>query len=435
MYMDISPTSETAMPGYLPRTFSLYHDTTYALSPQDYGNYVFDHWENGSVERTRTFAPTAEEGVASKLVAYFRTLKPSPPPLASSSPLAPSADVNTKNDEDPVVIDILSPRTGQVMSSVSPTISGTAITTSSTDNAVGIDRVEISIDCRQYVRADGLVGWSFGVPPSLSDGSHSATVRAIDSEGNFNIKRVIFAVNADPFLNRTGVYVPLFVYPADKGLADYDALLFAKQKHPLIPIITTINPASGPGEFIDNNFINATKKLQSGGVTVLGYIYAGFGPRDKDMILADVDKYIKWYNVDGIFIDEFANWPGYEDKFREVDAYAKSQGLKVVIANAGWEVTESYVGTVDSIGISEADGYVSPEWLKDCIYCPIENGWHYTHDKSNFWFLRYAIDPLDKEYVKEVSKWVGLVYLTDGKSPIRWDHLPPYFDELLNALD
>jgi hypothetical protein len=50
------------------------------------------------------------------------------------------------------------------------------------------------------------------------------------------------------------------------------------------------------------------------------------------MILADVDKYIKWYNVDGIFIDEFANWSGYEDKFREVNAYAKSQGLKVVIA-------------------------------------------------------------------------------------------------------
>lgn len=446
VHMDISPSGGTVVPGYLPRTFSLYSDTTYTLTPHDYGNYVFDHWEDGSTERMRLFAPpppsAAGEGgspASSSLVAYYRTVKPSPPPLP---PLPLAAEAGGAGSAA-VALDILSPRAGQVMSSVSPTVSGTAAAAAAaadgngSNSSVGIDRVEVSIDCGPYARADGLERWSFGVPPSLSDGSHSATVRAVDSEGNALTASIVFAVNADPFLNRTGVYVPLFVYPAGKGLEEYDKLVEARQRHPSVPVITTINPASGPGEFIDDNFINATKKLQDGGVTVAGYVYAGYGPRDTGKIIADIDKYATWYGVDGVFIDEFANWTGYEDKFRQIADYARSRGMEVVVANAGWEVAESYLGTVDTIGVSEADGYVPPEMLRDCVYCPggAGSGWHYKHDKTNFWFVRYAIDPLDEGYVREVSKWVGLIYLTDGKSPVRWDHLPPYSDQLLAALE
>lgn len=444
VHMDISPSGGTVVPGYLPRTFSLYSDTTYTLTPHDYGNYVFDHWEDGSTERVRTFVPpppvAAGEGgspASSSLVAYYKTIKPSPPPLPPVPSAAPAA---AGAGSAAVALEILSPRAGQVMSSISPTVGGTAAATAAaggngSNSSVGIDRVEVSIDCGPYVRADGLERWSFGVPPSLSDGSHSATVRAVDSEGNARTASVVFAVNADPFLNRTGVYVPLFVYPAGKGLEEYDRLVEARQRHPSVPVITTINPASGPGEFLDDNFVNATKKLQDGGVTVAGYVYAGYGPRDAGKIITDIDKYATWYGVDGVFIDEFANWTGYEDKFRQIADYARSRGMEVVVANAGWEVAESYLGTVDTIGISEADGYVPPEMLRDCVYCASSGGWHYKHDKTNFWFVRYAIDPLDEGYVREVSKWVGLVYLTDGKSPVRWDHLPPYFDQLLATLE
>ena len=403
----ISPSNFVITSHHTPRSCTLYQDTTYTITPLDYGSYFFDHWDNGSTSRGRNITPTAPMTVT----AYYRTALP-----AGGDTVAPS-------------VTILAPTSGAVMSNSSPTIFGSA-----SDN-VGVTKVEVSVDGRAFSAATGLTEWSFGTT-GLSNGSHSATVRISDISGNTKTSTVSFSVNTHPVLNKTGVYVPLFVYPAGKEMIHFYDVICAKQAHPSVPIVTAINPSSGPGNSIDANYVNAAKILKQAGVIVVGYVPTHYGSRDANAVLSDISKYINWYKVDGIFLDEFASYStGYENYYRQITAQAKAQGMKLVMGNAGTDVPESYVGTVDTIGITEEDGYNPIEWLQYCIGCNANNGWHYKHDKTNYWFVRYAIGSLDPTYVSEAAKWTGLMYMTNGVSPTRWDGIPPYFQSLVAKLD
>ena len=404
IYVTISPAVRNIASGYTPLAFTLASDTAYILSPQDYGSYAFDHWGDGDKTRVRTITPADPMN----LIAHFRTLP------STVETLAPSVIVS-------------SPKSGQMLTSSSPTISGTA-----SDN-VGITKVEVSVDGGEFEKASGIVRWSFAML-GLSDGSHSATVRATDAAGNAQTATIDFIVAASPILPKTGVYVPLYVYPSQSNMVHYNTVINAKIAHPSVPIVLTINPAGGPGTSKDFNYANAIDRLQSAGVVVIGYVPTKYGSRDINAVKSDIDKFISWYDIDGIHLDEVANRDGYANYYTQLTEYGRSQGLRIMLGNAGADPPQSYIGTVDSIGITEGSGYMPTAWLQYCVSCS-SSGWHYIHDKNNFWFLRYNVETLDTQYVIEASKWVGLLYLTDGVSPVRWDHLPPYFETLVATLD
>jgi hypothetical protein len=405
IYMTVSPVTDTVVPGYTPLAYTLYPDVSYTITPQDYGSYVFDHWENGVTAKSRTITPIS--GVT--LTAFFKTL-----PSAGGDTAAPS-------------LNIASPAIGQILTSSSPTISGEA-----SDN-VGITKIEASVDGGPYKVVDGLTRWSFSMF-GLSDGSHSATVRASDISGNTETATVTFAVKANPIQGKTGVYIPLFFYPSVFNMPEYIAIIKAKLAHPSVPIVAAVNPSSGPGSSMDANYASVVNTLKSEGIIVIGYLPTKYGSRDISEVMSDISRYIDWYQVDGIFLDEFANRAGHEDYYREITSYAKSEGLRLVLGNAGTDVPETYIGTVDSIGITEGSGYMPTEWLRYCVLCT-ESGWHYKYDKNNFWYVRYATSTFDTKHVDEASKWVGMLYITNGVSPTRWNHLPPYFSTLVATLD
>ena len=52
-----------------PLTYMVNSGTTSFVTAQDYKMYVFDHWENGSKNRTRTITPTEDTGLS----AYYST--------------------------------------------------------------------------------------------------------------------------------------------------------------------------------------------------------------------------------------------------------------------------------------------------------------------------------------------------------------------------
>lgn len=53
-YAVISSAGSVVQTGFTPLVFQGQLGTTYQMQVQDYGNFVFDHWEDGSIERTRT---------------------------------------------------------------------------------------------------------------------------------------------------------------------------------------------------------------------------------------------------------------------------------------------------------------------------------------------------------------------------------------------
>jgi hypothetical protein len=240
---------------------------------------------------------------------------------------------------------------------------------------------------------------------------------------------------------QTGVLVPLYMYPGTTGSVHWQKVIDEKIKHPSVPIVAIFNPSSGPGSAKDNNIAGWVNKLQSAGIIAIGYTPDGYadtknpGTRTMTYMKDAIKKYHDWYDADGIFFDEFSNKSGYEGRYIELTRYAKSLGMKLTVGNAGASGSESYVGTVDVLNITEGRGYIPIYWLQNCTTCSAEKGWQHQHDRHNFAMIRYDIAQLDVDFVKEASNWVGLMYITDGNdSNNRWMHIPPYFGEIVSVL-
>lgn len=219
---------------------------------------------------------------------------------------------------------------------------------------------------------------------------------------------------------KTGILIPLYRHPGPT----WDILIQAKHAHPHVPIIAIINPDNGPG-FWDPTYVLGIKKLQSSGISSLGYVYTRYGTRDLSEITNEIDTYKNWYGVNGIFFDEMAHVPGKEDYYLHLSNYAKSIGLNFTVGNPGKDISPSYIGTVDNIVIYEHSGLPTVESLK---------GWHTKFSKSNFSILPYGVDKLDKKFVRSASHYVGLIYITDQTLPNPWYSLTTYFDQLVSMV-
>jgi len=218
---------------------------------------------------------------------------------------------------------------------------------------------------------------------------------------------------------KTGVIVPLYTYPGN----DWNVLAKEKTNHPSVPIIAIINPDSGPGTK-DTNYVSGVQKLQSSGIKVIGYIYtANIG---YDAITHDIDEYKNWYNVNGIFFDQMSNARGNETFFAHLTNYSKSIGLNFTVGNPGIDTIPSYIGTVNNMVT-----YDNPDLplLSDF------EGWHKNFTKSNFSLIAYNIDDLNRTYVKQMSKLVQYMYISNTTLPNPFNALPGHLDDLVQTLD
>src|SRR5574341_68114 len=220
----------------------------------------------------------------------------------------------------------------------------------------------------------------------------------------------------------TGVMIPLYTYPD----STWDSVVQQKNAHPSVPVVAIINPDNGPGASQDPNYITGIQKLQSSGVTVIGYVYTSYGLRSASIVAADIDQYKTWYNVKGIFFDEMSSISGHETYYKNLSDYAKSNGLAFTVGNPGLDTLSSYVGTVDNLIIYENAGLPSTTSI---------SGWHTDYDKKSFSLLSYAVSALDRSFFSSVSDYVGYMYITNDNLPNPWDALPLYFADLVASLD
>jgi hypothetical protein len=225
--------------------------------------------------------------------------------------------------------------------------------------------------------------------------------------------------SADAIPKTTGTIVPLYIYPGPS----WDELVKEKTAHPSIPIIAIINPDSGPGTQ-DPNYNAGVQKLQSAGISVVGYVYTrnvAF-----DTVTNSINEYKHWYNVNGIFFDGMSYVSGNEDYYKHLSNYAKSLGLSPVIGNPGTDTIPSYVGTVDNLVIYDNSGLPPIESL---------GGWHANYTKSNFSVISYDVDGINSTYVKNIIPYVQYVYISNSTNPNPFDTLPNHLDDLLTTLD
>jgi Spherulation-specific family 4 len=141
---------------------------------------------------------------------------------------------------------------------------------------------------------------------------------------------------------------------------------------------------------------------------------------------AEIDTWRSFYPaVQGIFFDEQSNLAVDADYYRTLSQFAKAHGLSFTVGNPGTDTAEAFVGALDTMLIYESKG------LPDLARL---GGWHAKYAPANFGIIPYGAT-LDPAYVAAARKLVGYVYVQNDDLPNPWDTLPPFFSDLLAALE
>jgi hypothetical protein len=241
---------------------------------------------------------------------------------------------------------------------------------------------------------------------------------------------------------RTGVLVPLYVYPADVHTNRiYNRLIEVKRQHETVPIWVILNPASGPGEQVDANYTKAIDRLTGAGCAVLGYVSTRYGKRTPVDVRNDIDRWLKMYpRAQGIFFDEMI----YEDtetaanQQAGLNQHAHEAGFWPTVANPGAETPGRYfaAGAADVIIVHEGEAWPKEERLKGDYF-----GGYADFPPFTRGVLLYSQPTLDSAALRMARKYVRWVYVTEG--PFRpgdpaaanpWDRLSKHLEEICDQL-
>jgi hypothetical protein len=142
-----------------------------------------------------------------------------------------------------------------------------------------------------------------------------------------------------------GIIVP--AYFDDASL--WDKLINSSNNN----MIIIANPNNGPGDKIDDFYLNNLNNLQN--KKPIGYIYTKWGDRNISEVENDIDKWIKFYPIKGFFVDESATNEGNLSYYTTLYNYIKSKGNYYIVLNPGTMPNEKYFEIADNIVIFEDD--------------------------------------------------------------------------------
>lgn len=274
---------------------------------------------------------------------------------------------------------------------------------------------------------------------SLTPGDYTLRSFVVDHSGNPSWISPVSLTNFSALsVDLPGIYIPLYKSPdLEKDDGVWKRVLEAKKKHAPVPFIVTINPASGPGSKENARIQEAVSELKLAGVEyILGYVPTGYAREPEGRSMLDlkgmIDKYRQWYpDVSGIMLDQIAPSKKNLEFYEEIAAYARSSDMAFVRGNAGMMADEEYLAIFDNIGIYEGKRPPNASQLERDTYYP-----KYSPNKFSMAFKDIAA--LDLEYLDDIRKYIGLIYVTDDVENERdrnpYNRLPQYFEELIAQL-
>lgn len=241
---------------------------------------------------------------------------------------------------------------------------------------------------------------------------------------------------------RTGVIVPMYVYPANvHANPHFQRLIETKRRYETVPFWVIVNPASGPGERTNDNYVKAIDRLRGAGCVVLGYVSTSYGKRPAAEVKADLDRWLKMYpRIQGTFFDEMR----YDDTAAgaahqaSLNQYAHDAGLWPTVGNPGADTPGRYfaAGAADVILIHEGDAWPKEERLKGDYY-----GGYSDYPPFTRGILLHSQPKLDLAALQTARKYVRWVYVTeapyranDPQAANPWDRLSKHLEATCEQL-
>ena len=155
--------------------------------------------------------------------------------------------------------------------------------------------------------------------------------------------------------------VPLYSYPCCGYEQEWGKLLnLTTDKE----VWVVVNVNNGPGSSVDSTYASIISRLKQKGFKVLGYIYSSYGRRSLKTIYSEMDRWIRFYNVDGFFIDEVSTDLKTYRYYSSIYSRAKRLGRHVVL-NPGINIDPRFFNIADKIVVFESplEEYVNFSYL------------------------------------------------------------------------
>ena len=225
--------------------------------------------------------------------------------------------------------------------------------------------------------------------------------------------------------------IPAYFYPSGAGLDAWNRLA---RDAGSINIEAILNPASGPGTTQDVNYVGVVNKLLGAGGHVFGYVSTRYGDRDITAVKNDIDQYLLFYNISGIFVDEMANSQARLPYYATLYQYIKGLHSDFkVIGNPGMPyILEGYLGAADTLVIFEGSLTLYGNF-KPMVIAP----WVANYPRERFANIVYAAtSATDLMQVLDDAGLAraGSVYVTDGGLPNPYRGLPVYWGREVAAI-
>lgn len=226
--------------------------------------------------------------------------------------------------------------------------------------------------------------------------------------------------------------VPAYFYPEAKGLTYWNTLAAAASKAPITAIV---NPDSGPGTSVDPNYVAVVDHARAAGVKVIGYVHTSYGTRPLNDVVTDINRYLGFYAIDGIFIDEMADDGSAASVNYYLAIYQYIKGLNPgfrVIMNPGTTAPELYVS------LPLADALVTFESGPRPYRRLQTPAWVHNYANDRFGHLVHDVGTLDTAIgfvTLAQQRNAGLIYVTNDKGASNpWNSLPAYWSGLVSEV-
>jgi Spherulation-specific family 4 len=232
------------------------------------------------------------------------------------------------------------------------------------------------------------------------------------------------------------ILLPLYIYPNwyDRDKYIWKQVTVAARK---VPIVAIINPNNGPNNAPPNpDYQQGLKDLHQAGVKIVGYVPTNYAKRDIQTVKADIEVYSKYFNIDGIFVDETANAQDKLNYYHQIYQYTKSRSPRYqVIINPGANIIESYLHEpVADVSVNFENyqkvwnDYHPPAYMKH--YSP-QHFAALVHTTADAQMMKSTIDLADKYKF-------GYIYITNDSTDTAdrnpWDTLPTYWQAQVNYI-
>lgn len=232
------------------------------------------------------------------------------------------------------------------------------------------------------------------------------------------------------------IAIPAYKYPETWKPSDpyWDSIINAgSTKVPLL----VMNPNSGPGNAVSNDYVVTMQKAKAAGIRMVGYVRTGYGTKSEKDVFAEIDSWYSMYGdyISGIFFDEVKDSPDTLCYMSVINNYVKrkhNNGL--TIANPGIHISDEIAPyadifmTVEISGNTYINNYPQP-------HSKFEED---PANQNRIFHVLYNVSSSDRAEVLRLARErnAGFVFITDdgneANTENQFDQLPTYFTDLTN---